>query len=81
MREALLRGKDWASVAAQQKRDWFGADRQALTQSRMRAMLEAFDFMADMMPSEDAAEKVCLPVPEPAPCLASIWGCTSCEAH
>ena len=57
MREALLKGQDWEALAAQQKGECFGPDRQALTQSRMQAMLEAFDFMADMMPS-DSANKV-----------------------
>ena len=58
MREALLKGKDWEALAAQQKREWLGPQSQALTQSRVQAMLEAFDFMADMLPSTDSAGKV-----------------------
>ena len=54
IREALLKGRDWEALATQQKREWLGPQSQALTQSRVQAMLEAFDFMADMLPSEGA---------------------------
>jgi hypothetical protein len=56
MREALLRGRDWQALAAQQQQEWFGVQSRALTQSRLQAMLEAFDFMAGMLPPDGAGK-------------------------
>lgn len=54
MREALLNGRDWGELTAQQKTHNLGPDSQAAMQRRMQAMVEAFDFMCDMQPDQAA---------------------------
>ncbi|KAK9825800.1 hypothetical protein WJX74_008414 [Apatococcus lobatus] len=44
--------KDWASLAARQQQTVFGPQARQLSQKRMEAMLQAFDFMCELQPKK-----------------------------
>ena len=48
----MLDRKDWASLAARQRQTVFGPQVRQLSQKRMEAMLQSFDFMCELQPKK-----------------------------
>lgn len=48
LRERLLHGKDWRTIAKQQKKSQFGAAAKQLAQERLKGMLESFEMMCQI---------------------------------
>ncbi len=48
LRERILKGKDWAAIAAAQKAGPLGSASKRLAKERLDAMMQAFEYMAAM---------------------------------
>ncbi len=48
----MLDRGDWASLAARQRATVFGPQARQLSQQRMEAMLQAYDFMCELQPKK-----------------------------